>query len=101
MQDLPLQPPSLSPDEWRALVRSIDAAERLPAASVLNRLRQLLRREERPLAKAMVAPDLALLRRFIRQTRRHQRPANDIVPALLSIGFSEPQIEAVALLSLR
>lgn len=102
---LPLHP-HLTRPEWAAVAVALIEADKPGSATpprpgswraYAGRIMQLLTGIERsaPLAN----PRLEAVRRFVLATRRRRQPAAELIPPLLDCGFSEAQVEALALLS--
>jgi hypothetical protein len=90
---------ALSGAEWAEVAEALAEAERAPAQGTLGfggRLASLLF-GHRPAAQ----PDSRgeTLRQFVRGAADCRRLVRDLAPPLARLGFSPPQIEAMALLS--
>lgn len=97
-QDLP----NLTADDWTVVADAYRDAWSVPGTSLFStvaaRLKSAVGLGEAPVAEA--DPRTRLLHDFVARTRRYRRPANDLADALISTGFSDRQIAALALLSI-
>ncbi|MDB5584186.1 MAG: hypothetical protein JWR80_9362 [Bradyrhizobium sp.] len=94
--------PQLSADDWYAVADAYVAAEADGEVSLFS---LVSRRLKSAIGLAETAPIHSnprreLLRDFVWRTRRNRRPAKELAAALVSSGFSDAQVTALALLSI-
>jgi hypothetical protein len=95
--------PELSADDWYAVADAYRAAASGGEVSLISLVTGHLKSAVGLRATAPVQGDTRteLLRDFVWTTRRNRRPTDDLTAALLSNGFSQQQVAALALLSIR
>jgi len=94
--------PDLTADDWNVVSDAYRDAWSVPGTSVFSsvaaRLKSVVGLGEAPVVER--DPRTELLHAFVERTRRYRRPATDLADALISTGFSDRQVAALALLSI-
>ena len=94
--------PDLTVDDWYVVSDAYRDAWSVPDTSLFSavaaRLKSAVGIGEAPVVER--DPRTQLLHDFVRRTRRYRRPAADLADALVSTGFSNRQVAALALLSI-
>ncbi len=93
--------PPLTATEWSTVARALTIGE-AGGAALLPRIARRVRTVLTGKAPAVepVDPRTAAIRTFVQETRRWQRPADAVAPALLAHGFNPHQVAALAALSI-
>ena len=101
------QHPKLTNLEWSTVAIALNDANRCGCAPAVDSnspsfprrvAHAVFGRSQRP--NALADPRLEAIRKFVCTTNRYRKPAAELAPSLAAQGFSQAQIDAIALLSI-